>query len=134
LGVNKIGTFYKFPGKAEEWFKPSAKIGQVEIDRALGKVEGDETVKILREQYKFLSQHTHPNIEAIQLETWDGEGSIGRKGILAGPVTSSHFPVQFQSLLVSALTATQMLGIVGLHEATKTWKADIIELRNAIQK
>lgn len=127
--------YYKYPKRADKWFQQGNNIKQSEVDHALAKEEDEEDkeiLKTLRDEYSRLSQHTHPNIEAIQLETWDGDSAIGRKGILAGPITRSFFPVQFHALLITALTATQMLGIVGLYEATGTWKQDTRELADSI--
>jgi len=129
--------FYKYPEEAPEWFREGSQIKQGKIDKALaeegeGKSE-DDLLQVLRNHYGYISQHTHPNVEAIQLETWDGEGAIGSKGIIAGPITEDYFKIQFQSLLLIAVEATQILGIVGLHDATNTWKQEVSELRDVVK-
>lgn len=129
--------FYKYPEEAPKWFKEGSQIKQRKIDEALaeegeGKSE-DDLLQVLRNHYGYISQHTHPNVEAIQLETWDGEGAIGSKGIIAGPIIEDYFKIQFGSLLLIAVEATQMLGIVGLHDATDTWKQEVSELRDVVK-
>jgi len=129
--------FYRQPQEASKWFIKGSQIKQKEIDEALTEENGGKNAALLetlRNQYGYLSQHTHPNIEAIQLETWDGDDAIGSKGIIAGPINENYFKIQFQSLLVTAATATQVLGIVGFHEATGTWKKEISKLDAKVKK
>lgn len=127
-------VFFKHPDRVRRWFKRGrrGKVSQGEVNEALSGIEGNEMRGALKTHYASLSQHVHPNRDAIDLETWNGEEGIGRKGILGGYINREYFPVQFAGLLVLALTATMLLGIVELHEATDTWKQECDKLREAV--
>lgn len=126
--------FFKYPNEAKKWFRGKRK-GQVyqrTVNQALGAIDGKETSKILKKHYDHLSKHSHPNREAINLQTWDGEEAIGRKGFLGGYVNTEYFPIQFRGFLLTVNAATEMLGIVGLHKATDTWDKECRKLAKAI--
>ncbi len=136
--ISREWYFYKFPKKATSWFKGGVKgeVRQGTVRKALGDIEGEETRQVLGAHYSYLCQHVHPNIEAIQLQTWNGQSAIGRKAFLGGYVCAGHISgsgaraieIQFQSLLLVTMTATAMLGIIGLHDATDTWKQEYHDL------
>ncbi len=136
--ITREWYFYKYPNKATSWFKGGVKgeVRQVTVRKALGDIGGEETHQVLDSHYSHLCQHVHPNIEAIQLQTWNGQSSIGRKAFLGGYVCAGHISgtkarlieVQFQSLLLATMTATAMLGIIGLRDATDTWKQEYHDL------
>lgn len=128
-------VFFKHPDRVTKWFKGGqrGKVSQGEVNELLASIEGDEMRGALKKHYRFLSQHVHPNRDAIDLETWNGKEGIGRKGILGGYINRQYFPIQFAGLLVLALTATMLLGIVGLYEATETWKQEVDKLREAVK-
>jgi hypothetical protein len=136
--ITREWYFYKYPKKATSWFRGGMKgeVRQCTVRKALGDIEGEETRQVLGTHYSYLCQHVHPNIEAIQLQTWDGENAIGRKAFLGGYVCTGNISgtrakaieIQFQSLLLVTMTATAMLRIIGLHDATDTWKQEYHDL------
>lgn len=129
-------VFFKHPDRVTKWFKRGqrGKVSQGEVNELLGSIEGDEMRDTLKKHYGFLSQHVHPNRDAIDLGTWNGKKEvIGRKSIIGGYISTELFPVQFAGLLVLTLTATMLLGIVGLYEATETWKQEVDKLREAVK-
>ncbi len=136
--ITREWYFYKYPNKATSWFKGGVKgeVRQGTVRKALGDIEGEETRQVLDMHYSHLCQHVHPNIEAIQLQTWNGQSAIGREAFLGGYVCAGHISgtkaraieKQFQSLLLVTMTATAMLGIIGLHDATDTWKREYHDL------
>jgi len=136
--ITREWYFCKYPNKATSWFKGGVKgeVRQGTVRKALGDIGGEETRQVLGTQYAYLCQHVHPNIEAIQLQTWNGQSAIGREAFLGGYVCAGHIrgtsaraiEVQFQSLLLVTMTATAMLGIIGLHDATDTWKQEYRDL------
>ena len=134
--ITREWYFYKYPKKATSWFRGGVKgeVRQGTVRKALGDIEGEETRKVLCTHYSYLCQHVHPNIEAIQLQTWDGHTAIGRKAFLGGYVCAGRISgaraieIQFQALLLATMTATAMLGIIGLHDATDTWKQEYHDL------
>lgn len=128
-------VFFKHPDMVRKWLKRGrqGKVCQWEVNEALSNIEGDEMRGTLKKLYASLSLHIHPNRDAIDLETWDGKKEvIGRKSIIGGYIDTELFPIQFAGLLVLTLTATMLLGIVGLHEATETWKQEVDKLREAV--
>jgi len=137
--ITREWYFYKYPKKATSWFRGGVKgeVRQSTVRKALGDIEGEETRQVLGTHYSYLCQHVHPNIEAIQLQTWDGESAIGRKAFLGGYVCARRISgtgtraieIQFQALLLATMTATAMLGIIGLHDATDTWKQEYHDLK-----
>lgn len=127
-------VFFKHPDSVKKWFKKGRKwkVSQGEVNEMLSDVEGEDMRGTLKKHYSSLSQHVHPNRDAIHLATWNGEEAIGRKGILGGYINLEYFPVQFAGFLLLASTATEILGIVGLHEATDTWKQEYEDLRKNV--
>jgi len=142
--ITREWYFYKYPKKAISWFRGGVKgeVQQRTVRKALGDIEGEETRQVLSTHYSYLCQHVHPNIEAIQLQTWNGQSAIGRKAFLGGYVCSGHISgtraraieMQFQALLLATMTATAMLGIIGLHDATDTWKQEYHDLKQETMK
>lgn len=107
---------------------------QREVNEALDNIVGAEYSGVHKDHYRSLSQHIHPNREAIDLGTWNSEGkeAVGRKSIIGGYINKDLFPLQFSGLLVLGSTATMLLGIVGLHEATGTWKQECDKLQEDV--
>lgn len=132
--------FYKYPKRATSWFRGGRKgeVRQGTVRKALGDIEGEETSAVLLKQYSYLCQRVHPNVEAIQLQTWDGETAIGRKAFLGGYICTGYITgtraieMQFQALLLATMASTAILGIIGLHDATDTWKREYLELKQEI--
>lgn len=132
--------FYKYPKRATSWFRGGSKgeVRQGTVRKALGDIEGEEVREVLLKHYSHLCQHVHPNVEAIQLQTWDGETTIGRKAFLGGYICTGHIngtraiEMQFQALLLATMTSTAMLGIIELHDATDTWKQEYHDLKHEI--
>lgn len=127
-------VFFKHPERVKTWFKggKKGKVSQGEVNEILSSIEGDEMRGVLKKHYSSLSWHCHPNREAIDLETWNGKERIGSKHILGGYIHREYFPIQFAGLLVLVLTATMLLGIIGLYEATDTWKQECDKLREDV--
>lgn len=120
-------SFSRHPDKVSRWLKgrQAGQVTQSEAREAIKDIYGpygEEAFNAQRNFYTLLCKHVHPNREAIELATWNDTEGIGRRSILGGCIHINEFPFQFYTVLAMALQATKALELVGLHEATATWK------------
>jgi hypothetical protein len=117
-------VFFRHPDRVSRWLKgqQAGQVAQSEVSEAIKSIYGEETFNAHKGFYKLLCKHVHPNREAIELATWNGTEGIGRRSILGGCIHINEFPFRFHTVLLMSLQATKALGLVGLHEATDTWK------------
>lgn len=121
--TREIG-FSRHPDKVSRWLKgqQAGQVTQSEARKAIKVIYGKETFNVHKDFYTLLCKHVHPNREAIELATWNNTEGIGRRSILGGCIHIKEFQFQFYTILAMALQATKVLELVGLHEATDTWK------------
>jgi hypothetical protein len=131
--------FYFYPERGKQFFE-GMQIKQEEVDKKLAQRfthgEGHEASKeiydALRKSYKKSSEISHPNLLAIQLQTLsDSKDDVGSKTILGPIIYQDMISVQFAGLLALALSATRILALVGIHQATNTWRSEYEELEGS---
>lgn len=135
--ISRILYFYWYPEEVNI-FLDGATIWPSEVRRKLTeKIEQEEAEDVLKEIYSFLSEHAHPNLDALKLQTWSEQDrikeNIGSKAIVGGFLHASLVKQQFASLLAELYSTTKVLAIVGLHDATDTWPKEFKEFESQVQ-
>jgi len=142
--------FYENPGNIGRWLKKKRKemIRQAGVIKLINSIFGEESGRVHESvYYDFLSELTHPNRRAIELETWSDkegksetwndeskkdEGCIGIRSILGGYIDMKYSPLELHTLMIVASNATTVLKFVGLHGAANTWVERCDKLREAV--
>jgi len=134
--------FYFNPQQTEQFFE-GKQIKQEEVDKKLAQKFADdgnsETIKEiygdLRKSYKRSSEHSHPNLLAVQLQTFsDTKEDIGSKSVLGPFLHQDIAALHFAGLIALAFSATSILARVAcLYQATEAWHEQYKELANSVK-